>query len=81
MELETQLNTHELLIGPWARLTAFAAVAGTALAVISGAAGWGTAPRLLAAIQPSGPARIIDCDTLGVTDRGQHRVPLLALIN
>ncbi len=50
MELQTQLDTHQLLIGPWARLTAFAAVAGTALAVISGAAGWGTAHRLLAAI-------------------------------
>ena len=50
MELQTQLNTRELLIGPWARLTAFAAVAGTALAVISGAAGWGTAHRLLAGL-------------------------------
>jgi protoheme IX farnesyltransferase len=50
MELQTQLNTRDVLIGPWARLTAFAAVAGTALAVISGAAGWGTAHRLLAAV-------------------------------
>ena len=38
------------LIGPWARLLAVAAVAGTGLAVVSGAAGWGTAHRLLAAL-------------------------------
>ena len=37
-------------MGNWARLTALAAVAGTALAVISGAAGWDTAHRLLAAL-------------------------------
>jgi protoheme IX farnesyltransferase len=37
-------------MGTWARLTAFAAVAGTALAVVSGAAGWGTAHRVLAAV-------------------------------
>jgi len=37
-------------MGAWARLTAFAAVAGTALAVVSGAAGWGTAHRVLAAV-------------------------------
>jgi heme o synthase len=36
--------------GPFARLLASAAVAGTALAVISGAAGWHTAHRLLAAL-------------------------------
>jgi heme o synthase len=34
----------------WARVTALLAVAGTALAVVSGAAGWGTAHRVLAAI-------------------------------
>ena len=39
-----------LLMGPWARLTALAAVAGTGLAVVSGAAGWDTAHRLLAAL-------------------------------
>jgi protoheme IX farnesyltransferase len=50
MELATHLNTRDVLIGPWARLTALAAVAGTALAVISGAADWGTAHRLLAAL-------------------------------
>jgi protoheme IX farnesyltransferase len=33
----------------WARLTALAAVGGTGLAVVSGAAGWGTAHRALAA--------------------------------
>jgi protoheme IX farnesyltransferase len=37
-------------VGSWARLTALAAVAGTALAVVSGAAGWDTAHRLLAAL-------------------------------
>ena len=37
-------------MGNWARLTALAAVAGTGLAVVSGAAGWGTAHRVLAAI-------------------------------
>jgi protoheme IX farnesyltransferase len=37
-------------MGAWARLTALAAVAGTGLAVVSGAAGWGTAHRLLAAL-------------------------------
>jgi protoheme IX farnesyltransferase len=37
-------------MGPWARLTAIVAVAGTGLAVVSGAAGWGTAHRVLAAV-------------------------------
>jgi protoheme IX farnesyltransferase len=37
-------------VGNWSRLTALAAVAGTGLAVISGAAGWDTAHRLLAAL-------------------------------
>jgi heme o synthase len=37
-------------MGPWGRVLAVAAVAGTALAVVSGAAGWGTAHRLLAAV-------------------------------
>src|SRR5207248_10199593 len=37
-------------MGAWARLTAIAAVAGTGLAVVSGAAGWGTAHRVLAAV-------------------------------
>ena len=37
-------------MGTWARLTALAAVAGTGLAVVSGAAGWDTAHRLLAAL-------------------------------
>jgi protoheme IX farnesyltransferase len=39
-----------LTTGPWARLLAFAAVAGTGLAVVSGAAGWHTAHKLLAGI-------------------------------
>ncbi len=37
-------------MGFWGRLTAVAAVAGTGLAVVSGAAGWGTAHRVLAAV-------------------------------
>jgi protoheme IX farnesyltransferase len=37
-------------MGAWARLTACCAVAGTGLAVVSGAAGWGTAHRLLAGL-------------------------------
>ena len=37
-------------MGTWARLTALAAVAGNGLAVVSGAAGWGTAHRVLAAV-------------------------------
>jgi protoheme IX farnesyltransferase len=37
-------------MGAWARLTALGAVAGTGLAVVSGAAGWDTAHRVLAAI-------------------------------
>jgi heme o synthase len=36
--------------GPWTRLLALAAVAGTALAVASGAADWNTAHRVLAAL-------------------------------
>jgi protoheme IX farnesyltransferase len=37
-------------MGTWARLTALLAVAGTGLAVVSGAASWGTAHRVLAAV-------------------------------
>jgi heme o synthase len=37
-------------VGNWSRLTALAAVTGTGLAVVSGAAGWDTAHRLLAAV-------------------------------
>ena len=37
-------------MGVWARLTALAAVGGTGLAVVSGAGGWGTAHRVLAAV-------------------------------
>ena len=43
-------HATEQVMGPWARLLAVAAVAGTGLAVISGAAGWGTAHDLLAAL-------------------------------
>ncbi len=37
-------------MGVWGRVTAAAAVAGTGLAVVSGAAGWDTAHRVLAAV-------------------------------
>jgi protoheme IX farnesyltransferase len=37
-------------MGLWARLTALLAVGGTGLAVVSGAAGWGTAHRVLAGL-------------------------------
>jgi heme o synthase len=37
-------------MGGWARLTALTAVVGTGLAVVSGAAGWDTAHRVLAAV-------------------------------
>jgi heme o synthase len=37
-------------VGVWARAAALLAVGGTGLAVVSGAAGWGTAHRVLAAI-------------------------------
>jgi protoheme IX farnesyltransferase len=37
-------------MGAWARLTAFCAVAGTGLAVVSGADGWGTTHRILAGL-------------------------------
>ena len=40
----------DAVLGPWARLLAVVAVFGTGLAVVSGAAGWGTAHRLLAAL-------------------------------
>ena len=38
------------MIGPWGRILALGAVAGTGLAVISGAGDWGTAHQLLAAL-------------------------------
>ena len=38
------------MISVWTRVMAAGAVAGTGLAVVSGAAGWGTAHRLLAAL-------------------------------
>jgi heme o synthase len=37
-------------VGPWARVLGCLALAGTALAVVSGADGWGTAHRVLAAV-------------------------------
>ena len=52
----TDLDSRDLdsraldIAGPWARLLAVCAVAATGLAVVSGAAGWHTAHRLLAAL-------------------------------
>src|SRR5262245_24176038 len=40
----------DALTGPWTRLMSVGAVLGTGLAVVSGAAGWDTAHRLLAAL-------------------------------
>jgi protoheme IX farnesyltransferase len=44
------MRTTRIEMGPWARLLALGAVVGTGLAVASGAAGWGTAHRLLAGL-------------------------------
>jgi protoheme IX farnesyltransferase len=44
------LRIDQPAAGPWLRLTALAAAAGTALAVVSGAAGFGVVHRLLAAL-------------------------------
>src|SRR5581483_11272897 len=46
----TRRGGPAVIAGPWARLLAAGAVAGTGLAVVSGAAGWGTAHRVLAAV-------------------------------
>ncbi len=50
----TETASNSLLLsarpGPWLRLSAFAAAGGTLLAVVSGAAGLGTAHQLLAAL-------------------------------
>ncbi len=44
------MRTTPYELGPWAKLLAVGAVVGTGLAVVSGAAGWGTAHRLLAGL-------------------------------
>jgi heme o synthase len=44
------MPTTRTQLGPWALLLAAGAVVGTGLAVVSGAAGWGTAHRLLAGL-------------------------------
>ena len=47
---ETTERDRRRRLGPWLRLAALAAAGGTVLAVVSGAAGLGTAHRLLAAL-------------------------------
>ena len=64
-------------MGLWARLTALAAVAGTGLAVVSGAAGWGTAHRVLAAVALPPLAAL--AAIAWVTARRELPVALLAL--
>jgi len=65
-------------MGWWARLTAAGAVAGTGLAVVSGAAGWGTAHRMLAAIALPPLAALVA--TAWVTSRRLLPASLAALV-
>jgi protoheme IX farnesyltransferase len=65
-------------MGWWARLTAAGAVAGTGLAVVSGAAGWGTAHRMLAAIALPPLAALVA--TTWVTSRRLLPASLAALV-
>jgi protoheme IX farnesyltransferase len=65
-------------MGAWARLTALTAVAGTALAVVSGAAGWGTAHRVLAAVALPPLAALVA--TAWVTARRLLPVTVAALV-
>jgi protoheme IX farnesyltransferase len=53
-------------MGAWARLTALLAVGGTGLAVVSGAAGWNTAHRVLAAIALPPIAALVAMAWVGV---------------
>jgi protoheme IX farnesyltransferase len=62
-------------MGVWARLVALCAVAGTGLAVVSGAAHWGTAHRVLAAVALPPLAALVA--TAWVTSR-RLLVPALA---
>ncbi|HEY6963350.1 MAG TPA: heme o synthase [Gaiellaceae bacterium] len=65
-------------MGVWARATALLAVAGTSLAVASGAAGWGTAHRVLAAIALPPLAALVA--TAWVTARRLLAPALVALV-
>jgi heme o synthase len=65
-------------MGSWARATAVAAVLGTGLAVVSGAAGWGTAHRLLAAVALPPLAAL--AATAWVTARRRLPAALAALV-
>jgi heme o synthase len=64
-------------MGTWGRLTAVAAVAGTGLAVVSGAAGWGTAHDVLAAVALPPLAAL--AAAAWVTARDRFPAALLAL--
>ena len=64
-------------MGVWARGTALAAVAGTGLAVVSGAAGWDTAHRVLAALALPPLAALVA--SAWVTERRLLRPALAAL--
>jgi protoheme IX farnesyltransferase len=63
----------------WTRLTALLAVGGTGLAVVSGAAGWGTAHRVLAAIALPPIAALVA--TAWVAARRLLRPSLAALVS
>jgi heme o synthase len=65
-------------MGMWARLVALCAVAGTGLAVVSGAAGWGTAHRVLAAVALPPLAALVA--TAWVTARRLLAPALLSLV-
>jgi heme o synthase len=55
------VNTTRIAPGPWLRLTALVAVAGTVLAVVSGAAQLGATHRLLAALVAPPLAALLVC--------------------
>ena len=65
-------------MGVWGRFTAVAAVLGTGLAVVSGAAGWGTAHRVLAAVALPPLAALVA--TAWVTARRLLPLALTALV-
>jgi protoheme IX farnesyltransferase len=65
-------------MGFWARVVGVAAVAGTGLAVISGAAGWGTAHRVLAGVALPPLAALVAI--AWVTARRELPIALTALV-
>ncbi len=66
-------------MGNWSRLTALAAVTGTGLAVVSGAAGWDTAHRLLAAVALPSLAALVATAWIGARRLLPAAVASLAL--